>query len=621
MRDAGWCEGEISTLRKSCGISCRYYLLGIDRKILAKNHDRCGIEMGCRAYHMDYGTYRTSHHRDCTGLDACPELGPPVEDIVSAIQNGGSALADAEDVASDRRPRIIQAGGTGGGKIRYVAISHVWSDGLGNPWHNRLRLCQIRHIQNMVNSLYEPDQLPVRFWIDTFGIPVGKHNAEHRQTAIARIAQTFKGADKVLVLDKSLQMCKVDAIPWIEMLMRIQYSPWMTRLWTLLEGSLARNLYFQFADGAASSDYLNDSTVRKQSMAVSDILKELSDEKLRSCPSAIQLIRALATASPPEGAIKYATLPAQSDPTEESFRQDAIRLLRENEPEYALGETWRLYLDKLGLFYELDDDDESVKNDIDIGMSCPVLLHAFNSVASVRAIQAGLANLDDASSAQASSIFPMFEEACRGFRSRTTSRLDDETICLGAMLGADLTSVLQNPTMNWRWRELLDSVDCQRSANPVVRKLGVNTRRYTDACHLKRMAVVLSQVQQFPISIIFWNTPRLDSHPWAPRSLLDPDLLLRLPQLQGRASLNGQGLEFTISSHRLRRWHIDRPIPTTAKLLKKLNGVSPHALRHGKTAGHDVLTISPQGLVGGNYASQWLCVRFRSDDKTVSPVS
>jgi hypothetical protein len=51
--------------------------------------------------------------------------------------------------------------------IKYVAISQVWSDRLGNPHINSLSCCQLVHINGLVSELYDKSDAAVCFWIDT----------------------------------------------------------------------------------------------------------------------------------------------------------------------------------------------------------------------------------------------------------------------------------------------------------------------------------------------------------------------------------------------------------------------------------------------------------------------
>ncbi|RSL43759.1 hypothetical protein CEP54_014962 [Fusarium duplospermum] len=647
MKDAGWCVGEIATLPRRCNLSTRCYLAGMDRTWLKKNHERCNEEMGCLAHQLNYHTYRTSHHWECP-QQTCTEIGPPVQDIVSAIRNGGIAVVDASGIANDQHPRIIQFGGTGGVETPFVAISHVWSDGLGNPQGNRLCLCQLRRIQQLVDSLFMPGQGPVPFWIDSLGIPVGKSYVKDRQVAIARIGDTFRKANKVLVLENSLQMCQT-GIGLTEILIRIQYSPWMTRVWTLLEGYVAKGLIFQVADRAISSEELNRPNLLNNTEAVSQYLKELSDERLWSCPSAMQLMCALASAGPGDCVERYANMPKQSDAAEEEFRQGAIKILEENKDEYALGEEWRHILSRHGFPYHVTEEDSHVKSDITNQFPCPVFN---NPIPFVRGhIGAAFRN-------GSSRLSILFADAASGLLSRTTSRLDDETICFGAMLGLSLTKIVEIPTMNWRLRELLESVDGQRSTTPMFRSLGINTRRYTETCHLKRMEVLLSQITHFPLSIIFWNIPRLSQHSWAPRSILNRDLEVLFRGVVGFAERGekSNGLEFTMFGFKLDspRAHnpsspslppqspsapgvnvasresglipwMRRSLGSSWRQLTWIKGLARHPYKmllpqagSGPEVSGEVLTIRPKGPTPGDLSVPWLRVRFVADDRTVA---
>lgn len=74
--------------------------------------------------------------------------------------------------------------------LEYVAISHVWSGGLGNPSKNGLPECHF-------------------FRMDTFCIPVGDTFSGARDKAINLMAEIYGGARAVLVLDPELQRISV----------------------------------------------------------------------------------------------------------------------------------------------------------------------------------------------------------------------------------------------------------------------------------------------------------------------------------------------------------------------------------------------------------------------------
>lgn len=556
MIAAGWCIGEVSTLRKSCNLSSRYYLSTMDRKRLGKTHDTCISGLRCQAHQLDYNTYRTQHQANCPDLKKCGEVGPQVEEVTSAISAGGSAVILLRQPSNAGcKPEVIQVGGFNGSQIPYVAISHVWSDGRGNPWRNCLCSCQLQYIQNLVNALYAPESLPVPFWMDTLSIPVGQKYSGLRQMAIAGIAKTFKEAEKVLVIDSALQLCG-EEYPWIEILMRIQYSPWMTRLWTYLEGRLAKRLYFQLKDTAMSAEDLERKLVQQTKLiSVSQSLQVLPEDKIRFCTSAIHLIRAIGNVNS-EGIAQYARMSPQTDPEMEIYRQEAIQRLESDKDYYRLRDEWRPFLESIDRWNDLDEEDDRVRTDLEAQNICPVTGHAFNSIASISGQASGLyyrelnglPHLDGIGMGTSQ----LFHEVSSGLRARTTSRMDDETICLAALLGVDLNEIQQIKTLHWRWRELLDTLDHHKSRRPLVRSLRMNFSRWTDACHVERMKVLLGKVREFKSSIIFWNVPRLGSKTWswAPRSLLHKDLDSGL-SWTGDAVLRCGGLECPLRAYKL----------------------------------------------------------------------
>ncbi|KAI1658180.1 hypothetical protein F4813DRAFT_56619 [Daldinia decipiens] len=343
--------------------------------------------------------------------------------------------------------------------------------------------------------------------------------------------------------------------------MRLQYSPWMTRLWTYLEARFFRNLYFQLENEAIFGESLERELVRPETLIrISNTLRELPEERLRSSQSAIHLIRTISTAQPSEHLIQYAAMPPQSDYEEEKLRQGAIDHLLANKEYYALETIWRPFLSKLGLLDDLgDDNDDITRVHIEITNICPVMKHAFNSIASVRGKLAGLvfeqlSGMPDIRfTREWNSVARLFEEISSGFRARTTSWLDGETVCVGTLLGVDLAKILEVQPMNWWWRKRLDRIDCRKSPYPLVRSLGIDFSRWTEACQKQRMKIFLSQVQDFPLSIIFWNVPRLGSEQWtwASRSFLHRNTGSEYSFVLGVAKLGSTGLEVTTTGYRL----------------------------------------------------------------------
>lgn len=128
----------------------------------------------------------------------------------------------------------------------YVAISHVWADGLGSS-SNSLPRCQLRRLSRLVQDLYPYRRSDICFWIDTLACPVSPR--ESKIMALELMGQTYKDAHKVVVLDESLTCLEHGNMSKREIIMRIFLCTWVRRLWCYQEGIFAKSLYFQFADG------------------------------------------------------------------------------------------------------------------------------------------------------------------------------------------------------------------------------------------------------------------------------------------------------------------------------------------------------------------------------------
>ncbi|KAH7064419.1 hypothetical protein BKA63DRAFT_173216 [Paraphoma chrysanthemicola] len=139
----------------------------------------------------------------------------------------------------------------------YATISHVWSDGYGNPDKNKLWKCQLdylwellreaqsqRNRQKMGEERHNPTPLP--FWMDTLAIPVEKEFKDTRKKAIAQIYKVYSRARYTIVIDNGLNNMSWTDKDYTTTAMRILASGWMRRLWTLQEAYLSRKLLFAF---------------------------------------------------------------------------------------------------------------------------------------------------------------------------------------------------------------------------------------------------------------------------------------------------------------------------------------------------------------------------------------
>ena len=133
----------------------------------------------------------------------------------------------------------------------FVAISHVWSHGLGNGVSNSLPLCQIQRVFDLVSEIPKG---PVLFWLDTLCVP--REPFGLRRLAIEQIKPVYEAATKILVLDEELVNSEYFENTYEESLMRINLSRWAGRLWTLHEATRSRHIYCRFSNGNIKQERL-----------------------------------------------------------------------------------------------------------------------------------------------------------------------------------------------------------------------------------------------------------------------------------------------------------------------------------------------------------------------------
>ncbi|KAF2106821.1 hypothetical protein BDV96DRAFT_654382 [Lophiotrema nucula] len=281
LKDAEWCPSHIRLIEGFQDDILGCYLSRLWRpNPRGFSHTKCPVT-NCEASSttLDDG-YKMCHTRlACT----CPLVTVKEDQLRQIIAKGGIPLIHIEHLLGGKTRLQIRAANA---SDNYIALSHVWSDGLGNPNSNGLPECQLHRLAGYLSDLPNPScppskgdfrsvfslgpmsvdfarltlvwrssSRPTLFWMDTLCIPVSRDIGDAstkrlKVRAINMMAAIYGRASQVLVLDSTLQQCRLATMRNIEILARIAFCNWIGRSWTLQEGALSPFVYFQFADGA-----------------------------------------------------------------------------------------------------------------------------------------------------------------------------------------------------------------------------------------------------------------------------------------------------------------------------------------------------------------------------------
>ncbi|KAJ5360553.1 Heterokaryon incompatibility [Penicillium concentricum] len=256
-----------------------------------RTHESCKMTE-CVADNIDESSYVTRHVQEgCS----CSLVDSDIEQLHTILQGGGIPLVmitpSSDELGNQHYELKVVKKRTG---KPYVAISHIWADGLGNPRGNSLPHCQLGFLYKQAKPLLQDkEHIPyydektygplhtgairlahfavstarirdnsVLVWIDTLCIP---HQSDVRSLAIQRIRDVYTSASRTLILDSGLMLLDSSSSTKLEVCLRVlYYSGWIRRLWTLQEGLAAKNkLYVLLSDKAVNIGTIPDVLLNK----------------------------------------------------------------------------------------------------------------------------------------------------------------------------------------------------------------------------------------------------------------------------------------------------------------------------------------------------------------------
>lgn len=299
MLRQSWCPRRLSNMWPASSSSL-YYLYHMESlNILTEDHTYCTRDACCID---NFQGYEVQHSAVCD-QSSCHLVHTPIDSVIAAYDDDIPVLACTPGSSDEIDIKIIPGSKCPG----YIAISHVWSDGLGNDQENAVPLCQIvrlakqvKVVQAILQGTTSPDSShsssdtgsTAYFWLDSMCIPVAKEHKIVRTQAISRIDTTFEAADAVLSLDGGLQKLSARNMDGAELAAHLFAAKWPTRCWTLPEQQLAYGFFVQFKDCILSASDLNNRMGNSlQSRYTQERLRQIvfSGGNIRTSPSEIAL--------------------------------------------------------------------------------------------------------------------------------------------------------------------------------------------------------------------------------------------------------------------------------------------------------------------------------------------
>lgn len=246
MKENNWCPADIAKWRAASGGLQTLYFLSKMKQPFTKDHSGC-VGAVCVAHQYDMSGQSAMHRQaGCT----CNMLQVDNQALLATFEEGHMGLLDIRG-ESEPDSMTIDVVSSKGDK-QYVALSHVWADGLGNPAANALPRCQLAHVARIVKKLEQASGGPLILWLDTLCCPTT--SPPHRQQCLLRMRDIYSQASHVLVLDAHLSYYNAGDLDSVEVCARLMFSGWTRRLWTLQEGALARKLWVQLKDRPVDMD-------------------------------------------------------------------------------------------------------------------------------------------------------------------------------------------------------------------------------------------------------------------------------------------------------------------------------------------------------------------------------
>lgn len=253
LHGSSWCPYQARMILESTmSVQTIHFMSLLGEQDAIQPHRGCSQDQ-CVTSQVDLALYETQHYNSKCQCDFAEVDNAVMESI---LQAGSYPLLHItrDNNFGGLNVKLLASSP----EVPFVAVSHVWADGLGNPRANSLPKCQLAALYEWVRQLLgcvsEAEHVEEVFlWCDTMCCP--RKPIEARRMAISCMHRVYQEAAYVLVLDKYLKAFPLQTMNADEVYARIVTSNWGKRMWTLQEGALPKSheqVWFRFLDRCVS---------------------------------------------------------------------------------------------------------------------------------------------------------------------------------------------------------------------------------------------------------------------------------------------------------------------------------------------------------------------------------
>ena len=161
LEEREWCIHQYQRLCQHVSLSTLHYVASMRRYAKPSvDHRRCKFGSKCVAYNLDNNINGVAHaQEDCN----CDNVYAPADQMTSILKEGGIPLLQYSENEGHIELNYVKASPY----IDYVAISHLWADGLGNNAGNFLPRCQLEKLVQDVKDVNNRHPNETTFWSPT----------------------------------------------------------------------------------------------------------------------------------------------------------------------------------------------------------------------------------------------------------------------------------------------------------------------------------------------------------------------------------------------------------------------------------------------------------------------